>query len=515
MPGVDFSQARWQVISCLKRALRKHDAQNQKTRNLWSFVRHSLVRRHISTVLPLLACVLLLFMTTRRLRVQELGRGVSLTLVLIIIAAIVNLYVHYLAASAESKEIQQELEGVLRDYEHFARTCALYASDSNSTASSTSVLENESIAAISSGHPHISIVTVYRNGRWLRMPSLGLVEGDVIALMAGDITPGKVIELLPSTDSSSSRASGTRSSINVSPEDEPEPTSHNAPGGLDDSRFDATTASTPSSSTPIAAATATSAVAGNPNPLFRKVLPKGTEIRFRTGSDKTTRNLGLHHRHHNQPPSSQMPSSQPSSSQLSPSLDPHQSSLAATAEDLSVVGDVDISGIAASDTYAPAMTNTDDAHVRTPNMAGFSSSSMHADNPSQQSQPQTSSQPLYERHRALPSNSPELLVLSGIDCTRPPLPLSFQRFASDSTLSFHVSPLQVMCVVSKWSKRPWNHFARCCSQRKTTIITHLVEAKVTVACVGVVSVVRNRIIKAILIRSTCTTTRTINRILMS
>ena len=31
----------------------------------------------------------------------------------------------------------------------------------------------------------------------MRIPSLGLVEGDIIALMAGDITPGKAIELLP------------------------------------------------------------------------------------------------------------------------------------------------------------------------------------------------------------------------------------------------------------------------------------------------------------------------------
>lgn len=31
----------------------------------------------------------------------------------------------------------------------------------------------------------------------MRIPSLGLVKGDIIALMAGDITPGKVHELLP------------------------------------------------------------------------------------------------------------------------------------------------------------------------------------------------------------------------------------------------------------------------------------------------------------------------------
>ena len=31
----------------------------------------------------------------------------------------------------------------------------------------------------------------------MRVPSLGLVEGDIVALMAGDVTPGRVFELLP------------------------------------------------------------------------------------------------------------------------------------------------------------------------------------------------------------------------------------------------------------------------------------------------------------------------------
>ena len=31
----------------------------------------------------------------------------------------------------------------------------------------------------------------------MRIPSLGLVEGDIVALMAGDVTPGRVFELLP------------------------------------------------------------------------------------------------------------------------------------------------------------------------------------------------------------------------------------------------------------------------------------------------------------------------------
>ena len=45
-------------------------------------------------------------------------------------------------------------------------------------------------------HPHISIVTVYRNSQWQRIPSLLLCANDIVALMAGDIAPGKVQELV-------------------------------------------------------------------------------------------------------------------------------------------------------------------------------------------------------------------------------------------------------------------------------------------------------------------------------
>jgi hypothetical protein len=65
------------------------------------------------------------------------------------------------------------------------------------------ILESASPACLPSrpvihtGDPHVSIVTAYRNMEWQRLPSLLLVEGDIISLMAGDITPGKVQELVP------------------------------------------------------------------------------------------------------------------------------------------------------------------------------------------------------------------------------------------------------------------------------------------------------------------------------
>ena len=60
---------------------------------------------------------------------------------------------------------------------------------------STDPMNAEEVERILSGHPHISIVTCYRDGEWQRIPTLLLAKGDVVALMAGDITPCKVYEL--------------------------------------------------------------------------------------------------------------------------------------------------------------------------------------------------------------------------------------------------------------------------------------------------------------------------------
>ena len=53
--------------------------------------------------------------------------------------------------------------------------------------------------SIASGHSQVSIVTTCRLGKWRRIPLLLLAEGDIIALSAGDLAPGDVIELIPSS----------------------------------------------------------------------------------------------------------------------------------------------------------------------------------------------------------------------------------------------------------------------------------------------------------------------------
>jgi hypothetical protein len=48
---------------------------------------------------------------------------------------------------------------------------------------------------VPSGHSQVSIVNVYRGHQWMKIPVLLLAEGDIIALMGGDITPCLVYEL--------------------------------------------------------------------------------------------------------------------------------------------------------------------------------------------------------------------------------------------------------------------------------------------------------------------------------
>ena len=47
----------------------------------------------------------------------------------------------------------------------------------------------------------MSIITTCRQGKWRRIPLLLLAEGDIIALSAGDIAPGDIIELVPTSAS--------------------------------------------------------------------------------------------------------------------------------------------------------------------------------------------------------------------------------------------------------------------------------------------------------------------------
>ena len=109
----------------------------------------------------------------------------SASLVLLIACLNVLLLKRY--REAESAEITKEMASIAREY-----SSALERSQNLNDPNG----QDNPRGLISSGHSQISIIAVFRDGRWQRIPSLLLVEGDIISLMAGDTTPAAVYELI-------------------------------------------------------------------------------------------------------------------------------------------------------------------------------------------------------------------------------------------------------------------------------------------------------------------------------
>jgi hypothetical protein len=109
----------------------------------------------------------------------------SASLTLLLICLNVVLLKRY--REAESAEITKEMASIAEEY-------------SSSLERSQNINDpnchDNTRGLISSGHSQISIIAVFRDGKWQRVPSLLLVEGDIISLMAGDTTPAAVYELL-------------------------------------------------------------------------------------------------------------------------------------------------------------------------------------------------------------------------------------------------------------------------------------------------------------------------------
>lgn len=148
-------------------------------------------------------------------------------LIVICIVAIVmllNFVVVALYRQSEKRELAKSLYDILSAYE---ASCDQMMSRGNETGSPmlsepllSPVLGQDDFKAktfLSSGHSQVSIVHTYRDGQWMRLPVLLLAEGDIIALMGGDLTPGKCHEI------ERVNASGA---------------AHTAPAGGEDGQFD-------------------------------------------------------------------------------------------------------------------------------------------------------------------------------------------------------------------------------------------------------------------------------------
>ena len=96
----------------------------------------------------------------------------------------------------EENELVEDIKQICNQYAKFKEVSDYHQSKNNGSKGDIDTA-TASIAKIVSGHPHVSIVTTWRNSEWQRIPALLLAEGDIIALGAGDVTPAKVWELSP------------------------------------------------------------------------------------------------------------------------------------------------------------------------------------------------------------------------------------------------------------------------------------------------------------------------------
>ncbi len=125
---------------------------------------------------------------------------------------------------AEKREFARSLFDILSAYEssmNTTNTASIKADSPQLTdpllASGPTLSQDDfkTKAYLSSGHSQVSIVHTYRDGQWMRLPVLLLAEGDIIALMGGDVTPGKCYEIERVTG-----VAGTSSSHQTAPADE-------------------------------------------------------------------------------------------------------------------------------------------------------------------------------------------------------------------------------------------------------------------------------------------------------
>ena len=205
--GITFDEARERVKEILLETIRKHK------KNDFSIFNNRYWYQKALFLIPIAISSALLIITINVGTSQLFFSGLISTLIFILVLSSTNILLFSQVSCTESAEMCAELEKIASDYEEYTQIYVKNRGDSSSNldASSAEANGNKDQAAemislsppqkanIASGHAHINIVTVFRNKRWQRLPSLLLAEGDVIALMIGDITPGKVHELVAST----------------------------------------------------------------------------------------------------------------------------------------------------------------------------------------------------------------------------------------------------------------------------------------------------------------------------
>lgn len=192
--GITFQAARVRVVDTLNAEIRSHliRRSSAESRNrIYGVLRFGQIT--IPCVIFSVAMVLTLILSSHR---DDFMVGLLCSIcVLVAVTAVTVVACHHYRENVNS-EVINEIKRIVCDYlDELERQGENLAAET----------ENASEAVLLSGNPHVSIVTVYRNMQWQRIPSLLLVDGDIIALMGGDVTPGRVQELLPAEETKQSR----------------------------------------------------------------------------------------------------------------------------------------------------------------------------------------------------------------------------------------------------------------------------------------------------------------------
>ena len=131
--GIDFLQARTQVIKSIRLAINKHENLGSKGCDVRNILHSSDDQSCCLTLLAIPAvCCILLIVSLSSLTSTEFISGLLVPLLVIIAVVLLNIHLHRLVSTAESKEIQRELEKILYDYEKFSSLCISTINEGNS-----------------------------------------------------------------------------------------------------------------------------------------------------------------------------------------------------------------------------------------------------------------------------------------------------------------------------------------------------------------------------------------------
>lgn len=168
--GISFEEARRHIVQTFKEAMAGCSLSSPEYRT----------SRILLTLAAIAVSVIVLFTTLT----PEFYPGLLVSAITLLVVLMVDVFVEGRYNYAKDNEVLNELRRIL----------FLYETDISFIDRSS---EHEEVYAMLSGITHSSICTTYRDQTWHRLPALLVCEGDVIALMAGDTAPARVIELIP------------------------------------------------------------------------------------------------------------------------------------------------------------------------------------------------------------------------------------------------------------------------------------------------------------------------------